>query len=130
MPGISDLHRLLRNLSPILNEASYVFCTLEEGRYGDMAELEPTASFMEQEGLTLVLKEAQAQAAELRYEGTFRCITLQVHSSLLAVGLTAAVSTEFANHGISANIIAAYHHDHVFVPSKDANRALELLKAL
>jgi hypothetical protein len=53
-----------------------------------------------------------------------------VHSSLQAVGLTAAVASELAAHNISANVIAGTHHDHVFVPSSDANRALELLKSM
>ena len=66
----------------------------------------------------------------LAYEGTFRCISLQVHSSLEAVGLTAAVTSELAAHDISVNVIAGYHHDHIFVPSRHADLALSLLKAM
>ena len=61
---------------------------------------------------------------------TFRCITLRVHSSLRAVGLTAAVSAELARHGVSANVVAGYCHDHVLVPSEQAEEALGHLQNL
>jgi hypothetical protein len=89
----------------------------------------PIASFMETEGLTLVLSKASADALGMDYEGVFNCITLNVHSSLEAVGLTAAVAGKLAEQGISANIIAGYFHDHVFVPLLDASIALRLLKS-
>jgi hypothetical protein len=57
-------------------------------------------------------------------------ISLDVHSSLEAVGLTAAFATALGNEGISANVIAAYYHDHIFVPTADAERAVAALKAL
>ena len=53
-----------------------------------------------------------------------------MHSSLIAVGLTAAVSGTLAAHNISANIIAAFFHDHLFVPQEDAERALAALCAI
>jgi hypothetical protein len=59
-----------------------------------------------------------------------RMITLTVHSSLAAVGLTAAFSARLAREGIGANVVAAFHHDHIFVPAADAERALAALKAL
>lgn len=82
------------------------------------------ATFLELEGLTLVLPKHQAQNAGLKYENSFRQITLTVYSSLEAVGLTAAVSARLASKGISANVIAAYYHDHVFVPYDKAVQAL------
>jgi hypothetical protein len=63
----------------------------------------------------------------LSYEGVFRCITLGIHSSLEAVGLTAAVAGKLATHGIAANVIAAYFHDHIFVQSELADRAIGIL---
>lgn len=60
----------------------------------------------------------------------FRAITLEVHSSLNAVGLTAAVSGALARRGISANVVAAFYHDHIFVPAGQAQEALETLGAL
>ena len=58
------------------------------------------------------------------------CITLRIHSSLAAVGLTAAVSGALAAEGISANMIAGFHHDHILLPAADADRALDILKGL
>jgi uncharacterized protein len=57
-------------------------------------------------------------------------ITLTIHSSLEAVGLTAAVSQELTNAGISCNVVAAYYHDHLFVAIEDAERAIEVLTAM
>lgn len=117
-------------MSPTLNLGEYVFCTIENGDYGDLTEAKPIASFVETEGLTLVLLKESADKMRLQYEGVFRCITLTVYSSLEAIGLTAAVSTSLSEHQISANIIAAFHHDHVFVPSKDAENAVRILSEL
>jgi hypothetical protein len=46
------------------------------------------------------------------------------------VGLTAAVATALARENISCNVVAAYHHDHLFVAQTDAERALGALLAL
>jgi len=59
-----------------------------------------------------------------------RQITLTVHSSLEAVGLTAAFATELTRHGISANVVAGYYHDHIFVGAGDAERAVAALQGL
>ena len=108
----------------------FVFCTAANLKYGDFAELQPLASYQEEEGLTLVLAKQSADVAGLTYDSVFNCITLMVHSSLDAVGLTAAVSGKLAANGISANVMAAYHHDHVFVPENKAQIALQLLAEL
>ena len=125
-----DLAALLGALAPELLRGTYVFCTLPGGTYGDLGALAPLASFSESEGLTLVLTRAAADAADLSYEGAFSAIKLGVFSSLEAVGLTAAVSSALAARGISANVIAAYHHDYVFVPQRSTDVALRCLAAL
>jgi len=130
LTGENNLQRLLNSMSPGLLEGEYVFCTLSHAQYGDYAEAGPIASFTEAEGLTLVLPRHAAEELGLSYEEIFRCITLGVHSSLQAVGLTAAVSGALARNGISANVIAAYFHDNIFVPSKLARRALDILLEL
>lgn len=127
MTGEMDLNKMLASLAPKLREEEYIFCTVANGRYGDYPELAPIASFMEAEGLTLVIPKHRAEVHGILYEAVFRCITLSVQSSLEAVGLTAVVATKLAEKGISANVIAAFYHDHVFV---QANRAKEALVAL
>ena len=129
MSGITDINELLSSMQPALAEGAFVFCTVT-GQLADYLALDPIATFREFEGLTLVVSQAAADQAGLDYEGVFRQITLSVHSSLEAVGLTAAVSAALADQDISANVIAAYYHDHVFVPSAQAARALSALKAL
>jgi hypothetical protein len=130
MPGLTDLDELLAHLDPSLDEREYVFVTIERARYGAFQDLEPLAAFAEEEGLTLVLERGRAESAGLGFDGVLRRITLTVHSSLEAVGLSAAVASALAEVGISANVIAAYHHDHVFVPATDAERALGVLRSL
>ena len=127
MAGMEDLDKLLSSMSPELLKTEFVFCTVPGGTYGDHKDLNPLATFKESEGLTLVITRDDADRSGFQYESSFKCITLTVHSSLEAVGLTAAVSTKLSEHNISANIIAAYYHDHVFVPSGAADKALTLL---
>lgn len=81
------------------------------------------AMFVEAEGVSLLLPVAEDA------EGAMAQITLQVHSALDGVGLTAAVATALADHNIPCNMIAATHHDHVFVPVAMADQALDVLKA-
>jgi hypothetical protein len=127
LAGEKNLERLLSSMSPELIEGDFVFCTVKNSKYGDYAETRPIASFAEAEGLTLVLLKDAAESSGLPYEGIFKCITLSIHSSLEAVGLTAAVAGELATHGIAANMIAAYFHDHIFVQSELAERAIGIL---
>lgn len=129
MPSITDLKCLLRSIEPQLQDTEFVFCTVE-GDLSDYINLQPMATFMEPEGLSLVLEKSVAEQAKLDFEHTYKLITLSVHSSLEAVGLTAAISTALTKEGISANIIAAYHHDHVFVPAARAIDALACLELL
>jgi MOSC domain-containing protein YiiM len=91
---------------------------------------DPIATVREQEGLTLVLSREEADAAGLSYSSTLAWITLQVHSLLEDVGLTAAVSAQLTTAQISCNVVAGLHHDHIFVPSERGAQACELLAAL
>ncbi|WOT06490.1 ACT domain-containing protein [Shewanella youngdeokensis] len=127
MSGITELEQLLKSMEPKLIDTEFVFCSVA-GQLADYAWLNPRATFYEAEGLTLVLEKQIAQNAGLQFDSVFRQITLTVHSSLDAVGLTAAVSTKLADKGISANVIAAYYHDHIFVQSFKADLALSALK--
>ena len=114
-------------LSPVLLLEDYVFCNFPSSRYGDHENLKPIASFNEKEGLTLVIKKETAQLNKLSYEGVFRCISLELISSLSSVGLTAKISKLLSDNRISANICAGYYHDHIFVPQDRSEEALKLL---
>lgn len=129
MSGENDLKVLLKNMSPVLNEEEYVFITLQ-GQYGDYQHLEPICSFQEHEGLTLIVPKHRALTDDIQVNEVFKAITLEVHSSLNAVGLTAAVATKLSENGISANVVAAFYHDHIFVNSHDAEKAIKSLKEL
>ncbi|MEL0660125.1 ACT domain-containing protein [Psychromonas arctica] len=126
MVGETNLNKLLESMSPALMPDEYVFCTVQ-GEYRDFYDLSPLASFKEQEGLTLVVTKEAAIARNLSFESVFKGITLTIHSSLDAVGLTAAVSAKLADKDISANVIAAYYHDHIFVQTEKAALAIEAL---
>ena len=124
----SDLARLLRSMQPVLNSGIYVYTILPHGLANDMADV--LATFREAEGLTAILPEAVARNSGLPI--LFRCawITLAVDSALDAVGFTAAFSRALGDAGISCNVMAAAHHDHVFVPFERADQALACLRAL
>ena len=129
MFGETNLSKLLASISPELLPGEYVFCTVQ-GSYGDFAELSPMASFNESEGLTLVISKESAVSAGISFNSVFKAITLTVHSSLDTVGLTAAISNKLVEKGISANVIAAYYHDHIFVQSEKAHAAIKALNEL
>lgn len=129
MSGETDLGRMLEQLSPVLVSGTFVFCTVK-GQYSDYAELSPRGSFVEEEGLTLILDQPTADAAGIAYETVMRMITLSIHSSLDAVGLTAAVSAKLTEHEISANVVAAFYHDHIFVQADKAELAVSVLSSL
>lgn len=126
MVGETNLSKLLNSMKPELMLGEYVFCSVQ-GEYSNFQSLYPLASFHEAEGLTLVITKEAAIANKLPFESVFKGITLTIHSSLDAVGLTAAVSTKLAEKGISANVIAAYYHDHIFVQADKAELAIAAL---
>ncbi|AYV26189.1 ACT domain-containing protein [Streptomyces goshikiensis] len=129
MSGESDLRKLLSGMRPELNEGRYVFCTVP-GATAPPAGTAPVATVLEAEGLTLVLRQEDADAAGLAYDYTAGWITLRVHSALDAVGLTGAFAAELAAHGLSCNVIAGYHHDHLFVAADRAAEAVAVLQEL
>ncbi len=96
----------------------------------ELIEFSPLGLFWEHEGLTAILSVENAGKAGVETEPCFRRISLAVHSSLEAVGLTAALSKALAEAGISANVVAAYYHDHIFVPEEKAEAALDALTEL
>lgn len=128
--GETDLSRLLGTLSPQLTAGEYVFCTFPEACYGDYRHWGPLAAIVEAEGLTLIVEKSVADEHDLAYGSVFRRISLNVHSSLEAIGLTAAIAGKLAEHGIAANVIAGYFHDHILVPGEEAEAALDALREI
>lgn len=130
MAGEKDLNTLLTSVEPFFVPGQFVFVCLNSWSWARMEDLNPLATMQEKEGLSLVLEKALAVEQGFSFEGVFRCISLTVHSDLEAVGLTAAFSRALADEGISANVIAGLHHDHILVPERDADRALKTLERL
>ncbi|MEU1470360.1 ACT domain-containing protein [Streptomyces sp. NPDC005761] len=128
MTGESDLRVLLSDLRPELHPGRYVYATAPDG--GVPRGADPVVTVREAEGVTLVLPEAEAVAAGLPYSYAAGWITLRVHSALEAVGLTAAVSLALTDAGISCNVVAGFHHDHLFVPYDRSAEAVAVLEAL
>ena len=127
MSGEKNLHVLLNNMKPVLNEGEYTFCTVANLNGFELSEI--IGSFKEPEGITLIISQSYAQKMELTYTSIMSWITLQVHSSLEAVGLTATFSKILAEHNISCNVVAGYYHDHIFVMKADADKAMQLLNS-
>lgn len=115
-------------MQPELNPGEYVFVSITDA--GVVAREDIVCEFKEKEGVTIVIERRKADSLRLQYDFVAAWITLSIHSSLEAVGLTAAFSTELAKHNISCNVIAGYHHDHLFVKVRDAEKAMEVLSKL
>lgn len=128
MAGETSLATLLRSMSPELNDGDYVFCTLTDARL--LKGTDVLGSFREREGLTVIIERQQAEALGLSFEYVAAWITLNVHSALEAVGLTAAFASALGQAGISCNVIAGFYHDHLFVGKDDAHKALSVLRQL
>jgi hypothetical protein len=128
MPGETDLSIILKTLQPILNEGEYVFCQVPDGL--EMELTEAISFFRENEGTTIIISKSVADQKEWNYSSVFAWITLRIHSSLDSVGLTAAFSNVLAAEGISCNVVAAYYHDHIFVPAQDARKTMKILEGM
>ena len=125
MSGEKDLSTLLKSKTPKLNDGDYVFCNVQDASSIDL--LEVLMVFNEHEAITVVLKKEIADKLNLNYTYIASWITLTVHSSLDAVGFTAAFSKALSDANISTNVVAAFFHDHLFVDKKDEQKAMEIL---
>lgn len=128
MSGETDLGILLRSMEPHLSDTAFSFAVAASGEVPPGVNV--IGTFVEDEGLSIVAPLAEIERAGLAHAGSWAKISLSVHSSLSAVGLTASIATALAAQGISANMIAAYHHDHIFVPWDKRHEAMNVLNRI
>jgi hypothetical protein len=107
---------MLAGMAPVLDVREWRFIVTDGA-----APADAFAIIREDEGVTAIVPSEG---------GDFARITLQVHSALEGVGLTAAVATALAESGIACNIVAGFHHDHLFVPWERRDEALVILGGL
>lgn len=127
--GVKDVKTLLRTMQPVLLEGSWAYATVPKGRPMPPG-LSPLATYEEPEGTSLLLSESDLAKSGLPHAFFCRGISLNVNSSLYAIGFLAVISDVLARAAMSINIVSAYHRDYLFVPTGRAEEALELLKKL
>lgn len=125
MSGEKNLEALLKSMKPKHNLGEFVFCKTKNLDQINLSQIIMT--FKEEESITIIAKKEVADTLNLDYTFVASWITLTVHSSLEAVGLTAAFSNALSANGISCNVVAAYYHDHIFVDTKDTEKAMDIL---
>lgn len=126
MSGEKNLEKLIKTMEPKLNKGEYVFCNLKNGSKFNFDKA--VLIFKEDEGVTVIVTKDYADKLGMSYTFISSWITLNVHSALDAVGLTAAFSSALTKQNISCNVVAGYYHDHIFVDKNDAVKAMLTLK--
>ncbi len=127
MAGLTDLEVMLQTLDPTVRDGEFVYACVSQQA---ARALPAQATVAEAEGWTVVLRREDADAAGLTYDLAFSWISLSVHSSLEAVGLTAAFASALGSAGISCNVLAGFYHDHLLVSIAQTDDALRVLRGL
>ena len=128
MTGETNLDKLLGSMAPELVEGLFVFGTISDDAVPD--GLRPQMMFREAEGVTLILLKEEAEARGIAYEFPCRMITLNIHSSLDAVGFLARITAVLAEQDMGVNPVSGFYHDHLFVPDGKEQVALSALRKL
>ena len=118
---------MLAGMTPVLKNGAFVFCTSDRLEIAERARPVAIGWFEEDEGVALILRLPDAERFGFDVSQPMARIVLEVFSALDGVGLTAAVSAALAQAGIPCNMVAAYHHDNVFVPAAMGRRAMAVL---
>ncbi len=121
---------MISGMSPELRPGEFVFATTRDRELGATLASQAISAFREDEGLSLIIPVDLARRYDLNTDHPMRRITLNVFSALDGVGLTSAVATALGEQGIPCNMVAAFHHDHIFVPSEMAQKALGILTSM
>ncbi|MDD9724282.1 ACT domain-containing protein [Roseovarius sp. SK2] len=128
MATVRDTTAMIAGMAPVRDPETWHFCTTDDRELAARARPHALAVFGEEEGTSLILPDEAARDLGFAVEMPMSRITLSVHSALDGVGLTAAVATALAGAHIPCNVVAAYHHDHVFVPEELAEDAVAILR--
>lgn len=127
---VKGTRKMIASMTPVLQPGIFVFCSMLHSVDAKATLRLARGAFAEDEGMSLILPKADADKLRLTYDTEMRQITLMVFTSLTSVGLVAAVTAELTREKIPANVVSATQHDHVFVPTKHAERAMNLLRDL
>ncbi len=127
---VRNSNRMLALMNPRLGADDFVFCTTTDAALAAAAGRSAIGRFDEDEGVSLILERGAAEALGFAAELPMKRIVLMVNSALDGVGLMAAVASGLAAEEIPCNVVAAFHHDHIFVPAGLAERALTVLKRI
>lgn len=114
-------------LSPHKDQCTYVFISSKEAI---SPEITPLMTFQEREGQTYIIKSKDAKANNYDFTQIWSCISLGYESDLEMTGLTAAISSALSDASIPCNVVAAFYHDHIFVPEDRGEEAMIILELI
>lgn len=128
----SDLSTLLSTLEVIRRDGVWRFETIDKdaASWAELVNLRQVRDiamlFQESEGLTVITSADD----ETPQDNRWAWLELSVYSDLQAVGFLAKVAAALSDAGVPCNAVAAYHHDHIFVPEAKAETAIAAIEAL
>lgn len=128
MTGQTNLQEVLNSMQVSCDDVEYGFAVVEPTTLIAVSEL--LGTFNEPEGLTLIATKDYLEKMSITCEGPFAKLTIDIHTSLELVGLTAVLATKLAESEVSANVVAAFYHDHVFVQYSLRQKAIDALHSL